>query len=349
VLDAEGKIKLECTCGLVLLGDSGPENSILTPHGTFWTNDSLPLLDLPPDEDPRLRPRNQCMAYGYRTMALVPIREAGETVGLLHLNDKQQGRLTDALVERLEVIASHIGEALIRKQTVQSLRESEARLREAVDRLAVSFTSSIELLGQVVETRDPYTAGHERRVAELSVAIAQQLGMPADQIEQIRIAALVHDIGKISVPAEILSKPGKLTDMEFELIKGHAEAGFTILNSASFEGPIAELVYQHQERRDGSGYPRGLSSDEILDGAKVIIVSDVVEAMSSHRPYRAALGIDVALAEIERGAGEQYDAAVAEACASVFAAGFEFEDTQFKDPESRQKAVADVGGKEGDD
>jgi len=209
-----------------------------------------------------------------------------------------------------------------------ALRASEGRLRDALEQVSAAFDSSIELLAQVVETRDPYTAGHERRVSELSVRIAQEMGMSEDDVEEIRIAALIHDVGKISVPAEILSKPGALATMEFELIKAHSVAGYNILTAARFAEPIAEIVYQHHERCDGSGYPRGLVADQILRSAKIIMVADVVEAMSSHRPYRAALGIDVARKEVERGAGREYDAAVAEACGRVLDAGFEF--TEYK-------------------
>jgi len=159
--------------------------------------------------------------------------------------------------------------------------------------------------------------------------------MPAEQIDEIRIAALIHDVGKISVPAEILSKPGKLSPIEFSLIKNHSEAGYQILTSAKMPEVLAETVYQHHERCDGSGYPRGLSSEDLLQGAKIIMVADVVEAMSSHRPYRASLGIEPALAEIELGAGERYDSAVAEACAAVFSAGFAFTDSVFSNMGAR--------------
>ncbi len=178
-----------------------------------------------------------------------------------------------------------------------------------------------------METRDPYTAGHERRVSQLAMRIAEEMGLPADEIEAIRIAALIHDVGKISVPAEILSRPGELTVMEFDLIKEHAEAGYRILASANMEAPISEMVYQHHERCDGSGYPRGLREDELLVGAKVLAVADVVEAMSSHRPYRAAIGVEPALAEVERGAGQLFDAVVVETCLRIFREqGFVFTD-----------------------
>ena len=173
--------------------------------------------------------------------------------------------------------------------------------------------------------RDPYTAGHQRRVAELAVAIEREMGMPEADVADVRVAGLMHDIGKMSVPAEILSKPSALTPIEFTLIKGHSQAGYEIISSAHMPGPIAELVHQHHERCDGSGYPRGLVADELLEGAKVLAVADVAEAMMSHRPYRAGLGVDAALAEIERGSGQQYDPQVAEACIRVFRErGFEF-------------------------
>ena len=215
-----------------------------------------------------------------------------------------------------------------RKRAQVELERRGARLEELLEereahleKLAASLSSIIGVVGQVVETRDPYTAGHERRVSELAVRIAEELGLTAEQIEEIRIAALIHDVGKMSVPTEILSKPGKLSFIEFELIKGHAEAGYMILASANMEGSITEMVYQHHERCDGSGYPRGLSADELLEGSKVLAVSDVVEAMVSHRPYRPGLGIEPALAEIERGSGTQYDAAVVDACLRAFRTG----------------------------
>ena len=210
----------------------------------------------------------------------------------------------------------------------EALRASEASLHGALEQVSAAFESTIEILGQMVETRDPYTAGHERRVSQLCVSVARELGMSDDDVEEIRIAGLIHDIGKISVPAEILSKPGALADMEFELIKAHSVAGYNILTAARFAEHVAEIVYQHHERCDGSGYPRGLGADQLLESSKVIMVADVVEAMSSHRPYRPALGIDVARKEIERGAGLQYDTAVVEACGRVLDAGFEF--TEYK-------------------
>jgi putative nucleotidyltransferase with HDIG domain len=190
--------------------------------------------------------------------------------------------------------------------------------RQDLERLARSLKSTVEIVSQISETRDPYTAGHQRRVSELAVAIAQEMRMPPEQVEQIRVASLLHDIGKMSVPAEILSKPGMLSSPELQLIRGHSGAGYEVISRAHMEGSTAEIVLQHHERCDGSGYPRGLESDELLPESKVLMVADVVEAMMSHRPYRPALGVNAALAEIERGAGTAYDADVCRACVTVF-------------------------------
>ena len=193
------------------------------------------------------------------------------------------------------------------------------------ERIERTLTSVIDIAANMGEMRDPYTAGHQRRVAELATRIAQDLGMSDLGVADIRVAGLLHDMGKAGVPAEILGKPGMISPIEFELIKGHAEAGYQLAVSANMEEPIPELIHQHHERCDGSGYPRGLLGDQMLEGAKVLAVADVVEAMMSHRPYRPALGIEAAMAEIERGAGSLYDAEVSKACAALFRGGhFEF-------------------------
>jgi PAS domain S-box-containing protein/putative nucleotidyltransferase with HDIG domain len=210
------------------------------------------------------------------------------------------------------------------REVILSVATDITERKLAEQKLANSLASIIAVVGQIVETRDPYTAGHERRVSELAARIAEELGMTARQIEDIRVAALIHDVGKISVPAEILSKPGDLSKLEFELIKGHAEAGYLILTSANMDAEVTEMVHQHHERCDCSGYPRELCGDDLLEGAKVLMVADVVEAMVSHRPYRPGLGLEPALAEIERGAGLQYDGEVARACKRVFEDGFAF-------------------------
>jgi PAS domain S-box-containing protein len=200
------------------------------------------------------------------------------------------------------------------EQLTDLLDEREHHLEQ----LGKSLSSIIEVVGQVVETRDPYTAGHQRRVSELAVGIAQEMGLSADDVEEIRIAGLIHDVGKVSVPAEILSKPGRLSDMEFELVKAHAEAGYKIIASANMAGPTAEMVYEHHERCDGSGYPRGLKGSDLLLGSRVLMVADVVEAMCSHRPHRAGLASEEALDEIRSGSGTIYDSGAVEACLRLF-------------------------------
>ena len=199
----------------------------------------------------------------------------------------------------------------------EEVRLTAEELRQTAERLHLSLEGTVLAMGQIVETRDPYTAGHERRVAELAVAIAKELGMDDEDVEGLRIAAVIHDIGKIAVPAEILTKPGRLSELEFRLIREHSQAGHDILTGIHFGHPVAEVVLQHHERLDGSGYPNGLKAAAIVPEARVLAVADTVEAMSSHRPYRPALGFDAALAEIEEGAGERYDPAVVAACVRV--------------------------------
>ena len=203
---------------------------------------------------------------------------------------------------------------------------AQAAITRQSERLRRTLEGTVVAMSNVVETRDPYTAGHERRVTELAVTIAAGLGLAAEDADGLRMAGLIHDIGKIAVPAEILAKPGKLSVVEFNLVKQHAQAGFEIIEAIEFEQPVAQIVLQHHERLDGSGYPQGLTGDEVLREARILAVADVVEAMSSHRPYRAALGIEPALAEIRENAGAKYDAEVVAACEDAFASGFEFSD-----------------------
>jgi PAS domain S-box-containing protein/putative nucleotidyltransferase with HDIG domain len=206
-------------------------------------------------------------------------------------------------------------------------REATKQLERSFRNLERAMNGTVQAIALTVESRDRYTAGHQKRVAQLGCAIARKLGFTSDQIQAIRIAGLLHDIGKISVPQEILSKPVKLTDIEFRLIKAHSQTGYDILKSVEFPWPIADIVVQHHERMNGSGYPSAIREDKLLMEARILGVADVVEAMSSHRPYRAPLGIDKALEEISRNSGILYDPSVVDACVWVFSEeGFEFED-----------------------
>jgi PAS domain S-box-containing protein len=195
---------------------------------------------------------------------------------------------------------------------------AEAELQQTLESLRKAFGATIQVMVSAVEMRDPYTSGHQVRVADLARAIAMEMGLPQDKIDGIRMAGSIHDIGKISIPAEILSKPSKLTALEFSLIKEHSRIGYEMLKDVESPWPLAQIVYQHHERMDGSGYPQGLKGDEILMEARIMAVADVVEAMASHRPYRPSLGIEAALEEIEKNKGIFYDSTVANACLRLF-------------------------------
>ena len=206
-------------------------------------------------------------------------------------------------------------------QDISEKKRAEEQIQRYVEQLKIAFMSTVEVATSLSEMRDPYTAGHERHVGDLAMAIGAALGLDERRQEGLRVAGYLHDIGKITVPAEILSKPGKLSPIEYELIKGHPQCGYEVLKDVEFPWPIAQIALQHHERMDGSGYPQGLKGEEILFEARIMAVADVVEAMSSHRPYRPGLGIDKALAEIERGRGTAYDPAVADACLKMLREG----------------------------
>jgi PAS domain S-box-containing protein/putative nucleotidyltransferase with HDIG domain len=205
-------------------------------------------------------------------------------------------------------------------------KQAEADLNAGVEKLRRALDATVQAMGLTIEMRDPYTAGHQRRVSRLSCAIAQEMGMPQGQVDGLRMAGDIHDIGKIYIPAEILSKPGQLSDIEFTIIKTHPQVGFDILKAIDFPWPVAQIVLQHHEPIDGSGYPAGLKGTEILIEARILNVADVVETMSSHRPYRPSHGIDRALEEIRSRSGRLYEPAVVEACLRLFKdKGYRFE------------------------
>ncbi|MEA5390930.1 HD-GYP domain-containing protein [Cyanobium gracile UHCC 0139] len=211
----------------------------------------------------------------------------------------------------LDTIATRLGSFVARELAEagwsHTLREQELLYRQLVT-----------VLGGMAEMRDPYTAGHQKRVANLAVAIGTDLGLSARELEAVRLAASVHDIGKITVPAEILCKPTRLARHEYDLIKEHVEAGFQILKDVAFPWPIARIVLEHHERMDGSGYPHGLTGDQLLQESRIVAVADVVESMCAHRPYRAGLGSEAALREIKTNRGLLYDPVVVDACLRVF-------------------------------
>jgi putative nucleotidyltransferase with HDIG domain len=197
---------------------------------------------------------------------------------------------------------------------ITELVSSQKELQKTLRKLGKALTGTVQAMALTVETRDPYTAGHQQRVAKLATAIAIELGLSEDQLQGIRLAGLIHDIGKITVPGEILSKPGRMSENELSIIRDHAKVGHDVLKPIDFPWPIALIVRQHHEKIDGSGYPDGVSGEDILIEARILAVADVVEAMASHRPYRPALGIDVALEEISKNRGVCFDPKVVDAC-----------------------------------
>jgi putative two-component system response regulator len=220
--------------------------------------------------------------------------------------------------ELLARVHTHIELNRLRRHLEEMVEERTESLRISEMKLRTSLLESISAIAATVEIRDPYTAGHQRRVAQLATAMAHELGLPEQRIEGLNLAAVVHDVGKIQIPAEILSKPGRLTELEFSLMKQHPQVGYDILKEVDFPWPIAEFVWQHHERLDGSGYPQGLAGEAIHPEARILAVADVIEAMASHRPYRPGLGIETALGEIERHSGILYDRDAVDAALKLF-------------------------------
>jgi len=226
----------------------------------------------------------------------------------------KHGEVIESAVLREGKIISMIAVA----RDITDRKRAEERLQQTLSRLKKAIGTTIQVMVSAVEARDPYTSGHQNRSADLARAIAVEMKLSQDNIDAVRVAGSIHDIGKLSVPAEILSKPTKLTDIEFSLVKEHSRKGFEILKEVESAWPLAEIVLQHHERMNGSGYPRNLKGDDILIEARILGVADVVEAMASHRPYRPSLGIDAALKEIETNRGVLYDRDVVDACLRLF-------------------------------
>ena len=247
---------------------------------------------------------------GYASSIAVPLMTSDSAFGALSLYSSEVDAFDAQEVTLLQQLAGDVAFG------IRVLRD---RTRHATDlqRLERSMEETVHVLAGTVERRDPYTAGHQRRVAQLSVALAHELRLEDDRVHGLELAAMIHDIGKIDIPSEILAKPGKLSDIEYAFVKTHAQAGHEILKDVKFPWPIAEIVWQHHEALDGSGYPRGLKGEQIMLEARILTVADVVEAMSSHRPYRPGLGIAAAMTEIKKGRGSRFDAAVVDACVTL--------------------------------
>ncbi len=203
-------------------------------------------------------------------------------------------------------------------EDVTDRMEAEKEMQRSLRKVRQSLDGVIQAMVLAVEIRDPYTAGHQRLVADLACAIAREMGLPEDRVEGLQMAGVVHDLGKISVPSEILSKPGKLTEIQFDMIKMHPEVGYEIIRNIDFPWPVATIMLQHHERMHGSGYPEGLAGDDIMLEARILDVADVIAAMASHRPYRPSLGIEKALAEVSMNRGRLYDSDAVGACLTLF-------------------------------
>ena len=241
---------------------------------------------------------------------------AGETTELDIVRGTESQLVAEMRVVETKWLGAKAFLASLRDITAHS--QTRETLRQTLDDLKKAMSGTIRAMAAMAERKDHYTGGHQQRVASLSSAIANEMGFSPIETEGLHLASLIHDIGKISIPSQILAKPSPLTDLEFRMIQGHPHDGYEMLKDVQFAWPIARIVQQHHERMDGSGYPQGLSGEEILVEARILCVADVVEAMASHRPYRPALGIDKALDEISKSRGTLYDANVVDACLKIF-------------------------------
>jgi PAS domain S-box-containing protein len=262
--------------------------------------------------------RERAMQFGIRSSVSTPLQLKSGLYGALIVYAASPNAFEPVVIEVFEHLAEQISfgvHAIEQEKRLQAKREQLARTERQLTEALSAMVAPIVL---AMEMRDPYTSGHQGRVADIAVAIGKEMGWPEGRLQGLRVAAQVHDIGKISIPAEILTKPGELNAPERAMINGHSEVGYTILKDIPFVWPIAEIVRQHHEKLDGSGYPRGLKADEILPEAKILTVADIVEAMASYRPYRAGIPLDAVLEQIEKEAGSQLDAEVVQICVDLF-------------------------------
>jgi putative nucleotidyltransferase with HDIG domain len=259
--------------------------------------------------------RIRAREYGIRSAIGCPIPDSGgpHPFGVLLVYSKVPNAFGPSEVQLFESLAKEIGFGLRSIERQHKLDDQIHEKEITQERLSDALRSTIEAMSKTMEWRDPYTAGHQKRVALISTAIARKLGWSEEDIQALYMAAMVHDIGKVSVPAEILTKPTRLTSLEMQMVQGHVEAGYQILKDIPFPWPIAEMVHQHHERLDGTGYPNGLKGDQICKQARVLAVADTIEAMATHRPYRSARGLPAAMEEIRAEAGSKLDAEVVDA------------------------------------
>lgn len=255
--------------------------------------------------------RTHAQQLDYRSVLALPLASFHQVIGVMTIYSRQEDGFTDVEIELLDQLSKDLAFGIVSLRTRLLQEQSSERLMESLE-------GTISAMSATMEMRDRYTSGHQQRVAEISRSIAEELGLTANEIHGIYLAAQIHDIGKIHIPAEILTKPGRLNELEYSLVKTHPQNGFDVLKNIKFPWPIARMVHQHHERPDGLGYPLGLKNQEICLGAKIIAVADVLEAMASHRPYRPAMGLEAALKEIRSHSGTQFDPLVVAACLQLF-------------------------------
>jgi putative nucleotidyltransferase with HDIG domain len=260
--------------------------------------------------------------YGIRSAIACPIADgAGHPFGALVVYSAVPNAFGPEEAKLFESLAHELSFGLRAIERQQQLDEQIHEKELVQERLARALKATIEAMSRTMEWRDPYTAGHQKRVALISAAIAKKLGLNNEQIEALYMAAMVHDLGKVAVPAEILTKPSRLTDLEMQMVQGHAESGYQILKDIPFPYPIAEMVYQHHERLDGSGYPRALKGEAICLEARILAVADTIEAMATHRPYRPGRGLHTAMNEVMVEAGSKLDQRIADAAFELYQDG----------------------------
>jgi putative nucleotidyltransferase with HDIG domain len=260
--------------------------------------------------------------YGIRSAIACPIADgAGHPFGVLVVYSAIPNAFGPEEAKLFESLAHELSFGLRAIERQHQLDDQIHQKELIQERLAGALKATIEAMSRTMEWRDPYTAGHQKRVALISAAIAKKLGLNNEQIEALYMAAMVHDLGKVAVPAEILTKPSRLTDLEMKMVQGHAESGYQILKDIPFPYPIAEMVYQHHERLDGSGYPRALKGEAICLEARILAVADTIEAMATHRPYRPGRGLDVAIKEVMAESGSKLDQRIADAVFELYQDG----------------------------
>jgi putative nucleotidyltransferase with HDIG domain len=268
--------------------------------------------------NPRATWQEEAVSRGYAAIIALPLRENSRIFGSLNIYSGEPDVFDSEEVKLLKELADDLAYGIIALHTRAQGKKAADELQRSYRKLRKIFEQTVNALASAVGKRDPYTTDHQRRVTLLACAIAKEMGLSSEEINGVRLAGMLHDIGKLAVPSEILSKPTRLSDAEFTIIKTHPRVASDILKAIEFPWPIADIVLQHHERADGSGYPQSLSEKNILLGARILAVADVVEAISSHRPYRPAYSLEYTLEEISKNKGVIYDADVVDICLRLF-------------------------------